>query len=133
MANHKAVQATNGNNKRQVAELSDFDREMLGNADAGISDSALDNIIPQIKVLQPLSPEIVDGKVEGARAGDFLIAGLPVRGSDGVWFQPCAQAHRWFEFKPIDDGGGFVAEHPFQVNASGDPIVDERGDPIPPR
>ncbi len=130
MAKQNVVQATDD---KQLSLLSDFDREMLAHADQGISDSQLDNIIPQIRVLQPLSPEIVDGKIEGAKAGDLLLGETLVRGADGIWFQPCAQVHRWFEFRPIDEGGGFVAEHPVQLDQHGKEVVGGSGDPIPPR
>lgn len=96
----------------QEAELEEMMRSSAG---AGISNKAEDNLIPQISVLQPLSPEVLEGpaRIEGAKAGDFLIGDNFVSGSDGIWFQPCAQNEIWLEFTPLAQGGGFVAQHVF--------------------
>lgn len=96
--------------------LSELDQAMMEDAGQGISNDAADNLVPQISVLQPLSPEVMDGptKVEGAAPGCFLLGATVVRGSDGVWFQPCHFDQVWLEFQPLDKGGGFVASHPFR-------------------
>jgi hypothetical protein len=98
-----------------------LDKVKEGESGRGLSSAQHDNIIPQLSVLQPLSPEVMDGPdaVEGAKAGDFLFGGSVIKGAKGVWFQPVAQAHRLFEFTPLDRGGGFVAEHAIPRDSAG--------------
>lgn len=86
----------------------------------GVSNRSEDNLIPQISYLQSQSPEVVDGpaQVPGAKAGDFLLGDVLVKGTEGFWCQPCLDRdreceHTWLEFTPLDRGGGFVAQHDF--------------------
>jgi hypothetical protein len=98
-----------------------LDKVKEGESGRGLSSAQHDNMIPQLSILQPLSPEVMDGPdaVEGAKAGDFLLGKSVIKAAKGVWFQPVAQAHRLFEFMPLDRGGGFVAEHPIPRSADG--------------
>lgn len=91
-------------------------------AGAGVSTKAADNIVPQVRILQPLSPEIVESKVPGAKPGDFLM-GTDVM--QDFWFQPCFWDQRWFEFMPLSSGGGFVSSHEW--------VGETRNGPIPPK
>jgi hypothetical protein len=88
---------------------------MRGDAGHGVSTKAEDNLVPRVKVLQPLSPQVLDGtdKVDGARPGDFLLGDQLLAGKSGFWFQPCSFTQVWLEFKPLDQGGGFVGAHSF--------------------
>lgn len=90
----------------------DFVQEMMRDAGMGVSTRPSDNITPSIKVLQPLSPQVLAGptKITGAKAGDFLLADtLEIfDGQEGFWFQPVAMTEWWFEFIPRARGGGFV-------------------------
>lgn len=97
-------------------------REFAG---AGVSNKAADNIVPQVRVLQPLSPEIVEGKLPNAKAGDFLMGQTIIPGQEGFWFQPCFWDQQWFEFLPLQSGGGFVASYPW--------LGEHKGRPIPPQ
>lgn len=112
----------------------DLDAMMREDAGMGISNRPEDNIVPQLKVLQPLSPEVMDGpdRVPGAQAGDFLLGTTLVKGKEGIWFQPCAIQHKLFEFMPLDRGGGFVAEHPMARDEQGTVMFEEGGDPVLP-
>lgn len=134
MASKQAVKETTGapkpvaivENKLPVTNL---DEEMRADAGMGVSTRAADNIVPSISVLQPLSPEVLDGpdQIANSKPGDFLMANAAqplVDGKTGVWFQPCATTEWWFEFIPRDAGGGFVAR--YQVE------YDEREQLIPP-
>jgi hypothetical protein len=97
------------------AQVDELKRQMQADAGHGVSTKVEDVIVPQIHVLQPLSPEVLDGPatVSGARPGDFLMGVEIVPGRTGFWFQLCAVTQLWLEFKPIDSGGGFVASYPF--------------------
>lgn len=113
----------------------DLSRAMRQDAGEGISHRPEDNIVPQLKILQPLSPEVLEGpdKVSDAKAGDFLLDGKVIKGAEGVWFQPCHVEHKLFEFMPLESGGGFVAEHPMQRDSTGYPRFSEAGDPELPK
>lgn len=98
--------------------------QMQQDAGLGISFLPQDNITPNISVLQPMSPEVLNGN---GRPGDFLIANSDpptVDGTTGFYFQPCATTQYWFEFIHRDEGGGYVAQYPVEY--------DQRGQIIPP-
>jgi len=98
------------------AVMSELDEQMRKDAGHGVSTDARDNIIPQINVLQPLSPEVLDGpaQVDGAKPGDFLLANKTlIPGKEGIWFQPAKVVQIWLEFTPLAQGGGFVGAHEF--------------------
>jgi hypothetical protein len=109
-------------------EEEELERLMKETAGQGISTSADDNLVPQISVLQPLSPEVLDGpaKIEGAKAGDFLVTDRAIDGREGIWFQPCHQGHIWLEFTPLSQGGGFVAAYEFTGEDSLPPGAQRR-------
>jgi hypothetical protein len=97
---------------------------MRQDAGLGVSTLARDNITPSIVILQPQSPQVLDGE---ASPGDFfLMNGDPpfISGDEGFYFQPCGMTEAWFEFIPRDQGGGFVGRHPAEY--------DERDNIIPP-
>jgi hypothetical protein len=105
------------NDKKQ--EVAAYDQELanLMHADAGmgVSTDAKDVLVPSINVLQPLSPEVLDGPdhVDGAHPGDFLLANTEILdGKKGFLFQPCGTTEWWFEFIPRESGGGFVNRYP---------------------
>lgn len=83
---------------------------MTQNPGLGVSKQAADRIIPQVKVLQPLSPEVVE---QGRTPGNFLIGDEEIGGREGFWFQPVAEVQVWLEFQPLSAGGGFVAAYPY--------------------
>lgn len=94
----------------QLPATTQLDDMMREDAGRGVSRDAADNLVPQIKVMQPLSPEIENNQ---GNPGDFLLEGKFVSGSIGIWFQPCAFIQMWLEFQPLVQGGGFVASHVF--------------------
>lgn len=77
----------------------------------------LDNekIIPQLKVLQAMSPQVQEGgqdQVPGARPGNLLNTGSgELFGKEGIIFVPIARQHTFVEWVPRKDGGGFVGMH----------------------
>jgi hypothetical protein len=72
--------------------------------------------IPFLGVLQPMSPEVTgdDGKgIDGAKAGMLFntVTNELFDGKDGVIFQPVDTSHVFVEWRPRNQGGGFVAVH----------------------
>lgn len=106
--------------------LDEATREMLMEDDAlGVSYDAEDNLLQFIKVLQPLSPEILAGpaQIEGAEAGDFFCRGLNPELLKSIWFQPCGLKKFWLEFILRERGGGFVGR--YECNLVGKPVPPE--------
>lgn len=84
-------------------------------AGEGISTNPADYLIPMIYVLQPLSPQVLRDKpdmfIEGAEPGHIYLKNSlePIQGD--IWFQPCFHYHKWVEWIPRKQGGGFVASY----------------------
>jgi hypothetical protein len=84
----------------------------------GVSTDAADNLVPLIYVLQPLSPQVLDGPahMENARSGDFWLKNFHVpiiQGKVGIDFQPCVMYQKWTEWIPRAQGGGFIASYDY--------------------
>ena len=79
----------------------------FGLEEAGAEDYA----IPFLNVLQANSPQV--GTVPNAAAGDFFATSTKELwgGDDGVEVVPCYYQRRFIEWKPREQGGGFVAIH----------------------
>lgn len=121
-----AKQPMTTTNTAALVPLSEQEAAFLRDtAGAGVSTKAADNIVPQVRILQPGSPEIVDGKMINVKAGDFLMGTTVIPGQDGFWFQPCYWDQRWFEFLPLAAGGGFVAAYEWRGETKGRPIPPE--------
>ena len=70
--------------------------------------------IPFLGVLQPMSPEVERGnaaKIDGAEAGMLFNNVTNELYPDGVYFQPVDTDHCFVEWRPRNQGGGFVAKH----------------------
>lgn len=75
-----------------------------------------DLTIPFLKLLQSMSPEIDDSTPQflpDAKPGMFLnsVTQTLYPGEKGVVFVPAITQHSFIEWKPIDQGGGFVGVH----------------------
>jgi hypothetical protein len=121
MAKQQLAEAANKQQQQLTTEEKEEEALARQFSGAGISNKAADNIVPQIKIMQPLSPEIVDGKLPNAKPGDFLIGSSIIPGAEGFWFQPCHWDQLWLEFQPLQSGGGFVASHPWLGDVRGRP------------
>jgi hypothetical protein len=91
-------------------------------------------LIPQIKLLQKMSPEVDSDKAEfikGAKPGMFLLTttGELFDGEEGILVVPAEFQRRFLEFVPEDQGGGFRGAHlptaPLVIEAA--PTRDEKG------
>ncbi len=73
-----------------------------------------DYSIPFVTILQALSPQLLpeagndhlkQGMIFNTVTGDYY------KGGDGIAFIPATTQHEFIEFKPRDQGGGFVGRH----------------------
>lgn len=103
-------------------------------AGKGTSQSAEDNVVPLLRVLQTNSPQCEKRDpeyVDGAEAGMLWLRGSglpPIDGEIGLLFQPCFFSKAWNEWIPREDGGGFLGAHserPLEAKEVPDP-KDER-------
>ena len=77
----------------------------------GLEDTTADDYaIPFLRILQPLSPQVVDKTVEGAEAGDIIETATDELYTE-VDLIPCVYQRRFVQWKPRERGGGFVAIH----------------------
>lgn len=107
----------------------------------GVSNAASDKLIPMARVLQPLSPQVLQNnpdQIVGALAGDILVRNAPkplIKGQQGFLFQSCFFYKDVVEWKPRLQGGGggqgFVKRWS-QTAASEVPGAEERPDPRDP-
>lgn len=84
-------------------------------ADAGAGLEGVDKdsyAIPFLGILQPLSPAVVDGTVDGAKAGLWINSVTNELFGDSVIIIPCAFQRRWVRWGSRDapGGGGFKGE-----------------------
>jgi len=82
-------------------------------AGAGLENISPDDvIIPRIKVLQALSPELDDSAanfIKGSKVGDFILSVPGVSLGKSITIIPLAARTYWMEWQP--NRGGFVARH----------------------
>ena len=107
--------AKNAVAKKEAAGLpADLEQEM--EADAGDGRQGIttkDLAIPFLRILQKVSPQLDkrDGAfIEGAEEGDIFntVTGEIWPCEEGLTVIPCAFHFKYIEWKPRDDGGGFV-------------------------
>lgn len=75
--------------------------------------SSQDASMPWIVLLQPMSPAVAQGKVEGAKAGMFMntVTHQLWGAEEGVIFVPSTTRHEFVQWVDRDNGGGLVARH----------------------
>src|SRR5215813_3712273 len=90
---------------------------MAADAGDGLSTDAADNMVSMIRVLQPMSPQVIRGNaqmIDAAMPGDIWLKGASppvVQGEVGIVFQPAHFTRMWIEWIPRDQGGGLVAQY----------------------
>lgn len=83
-------------------------------AGAGFQDVTSNDLkVAFIKQLQPLSPEVAEGTVDGAKPGMFIDTSdnTLYDMEQGVPFVPIGKRVSYIEWVPRKQGGGFVAQH----------------------
>src|SRR5215207_2580643 len=90
--------------------------DMKKDAGRGFSQHRDDSVLPLIRVLQDLSPQVKSrdpAYIEGAQAGDFFIPanGRVIKGNVGLEVIPVGFHHEYVEWRPRGQGG-IVGKHP---------------------
>lgn len=84
-------------------------------AGAGLQNVTADDLkIPQLRILQPLSPEIRPSgakHIDGAQAGDICDIGAAEIFEAPLTVLPCCFQKRWIEWAPRSSGNGLVKIH----------------------
>jgi|TARA_R110000850_G_scaffold71610_4_gene157834 hypothetical protein len=110
--------------ENKKAELStDLMDDIMEFAGEGTSFDSDEMLIPFVRALQALSPQLNKKKPEfipGAEQGDLYntVTGEVWKGEEGASIVPCFQTTKYLEFVPRDQGGGFKGE----INVT-DPIL----------
>jgi hypothetical protein len=100
------------------AELMD---DLTADAGKGVSTDQADNLVPLVYILQDQSPQVLrrnPAYIEGAETGCIWLRNAPdpiVPGDVGIEVIPCYFSKDVVEWKPRDDGGGFIARHDFHA------------------
>lgn len=96
-----------------VANIMD---DLYASAGQGLENVSADDMqIPFMRILQPLSPQLIksDSKfIKGASAGDIFntVTGQFWEAEEGVTVIPCAYHMKYLEFQLRESGGGFLGE-----------------------
>jgi hypothetical protein len=84
--------------------------DFAADAGAGLEGADRDSYaIPFIGVLQPMSPAVVDGEIDGAKPGLFINT-VSLALMENPMMIPCAFQRRWLRWTPRELGGGFKGE-----------------------
>ena len=89
--------------------------------------------IPFINVLQPLSPEVTDQTIEGAKAGDLLNSVTKEILKQPVVIIPVFKEAAVVEWVPRNKGGGLVDRHELESDVFKKAIAKNGGSRIPPK
>jgi len=104
---------------KKAAEVPSLSSKLAdrANRDAGkgLSTDRDDNVVPLVRRFQALSPQVNKkgmDYVKGAEPGDIWLKDVAlIKGEKGFRFQPCAFWKDVVEWRPRDEGGGFVGRH----------------------
>lgn len=102
--------------KKKETALAVIDNSLFeGDAHDGMENISTEDVaLPFLKVLSPLSPEVVDGN-QGAKAGMIFntVSGQLFDGTAGIKVVPCYYERKYIEWTPRGQGSGApVAVHP---------------------
>lgn len=103
-------------------------------AHAGFEGTTINDLsIPFINVLQPLSPEVTEGTVEGAKAGDLLNSVTKEIMKQPLIVIPVYKEAAVVEWVPRTKGGGLVDRHELDSEVFLNAIKANGGSRIPPK
>lgn len=91
--------------------------------------SSADLAIPFLAVLQPLSPQVADSTVEGAKAGMFFNT-VTNELADSLTVLWCHDERKFVEWRPRSEGGGIVTVYDPEDPHLKDLIADNNGSTI---
>lgn len=95
----------------------------------GLSTDRDDNVVPLVRRLQALSPQCNKkgmDYVRGAEPGDVWLKDVAlIKGEEGFLFQPCAFWKDIVEWRPREQGGGYVGRHD-EIPGDAEEEIDER-------
>ena len=101
---------------------------------AGFEGTTINDLaIPFVNVLQPMSPEVVEGTVEDARAGDLLNSVTKEIIKQPLIVIPVFKEVSVVEWVPRSKGGGLVDRHDPDGEIYTKVIKDNGGSRIPPK
>lgn len=102
--------------EKKNAELStDLMDDIMEFAGEGTTFDADEMLIPFVRAVQGLSPQLKKSKPEyiaGVEEGDLFntVTGEVWKGEEGITIVPCFQTTKYLEFVPRDQGGGYKGE-----------------------
>lgn len=90
--------------------------------------TSADQAVPFIRILQALSPEVAkkDSKIEGAASGMFIDS-VSNELREELIFVPCLTEHLYVEWRPRNQGGGFVGRHELHSGVDRQARRNEKG------
>ena len=99
--------------KKASTAVTTFDDSLLSGGTGLEETTTEDYAIPFIRVLQPMSPQLLKNEgdyLPGAEAGQLLntVTRQTYDGEEGLSIVPCAYTKKYIEFIPREKGGGFV-------------------------
>lgn len=98
--------------RKQAAVPAELDVESMAGAGFETADQSA-YIIPRLYMLQDLSPQVKkksDVFIEGAKPGMFFNSVTKLVSAE-LYVVACMYRRTFVEWKPRDEGGGFIAEH----------------------
>jgi len=107
--------------KKATKAVTMFDDSLLSGGTGLEETTTEDFAIPFIRVLQPMSPQLLKNEgsyIPGAEAGQLLntVTGKTYDGEEGLSIVPCAYTKKYIEWIPRNKGGGFVnANHDISI------------------
>lgn len=103
-------------------------------AHAGFEGTTINDLsIPFINVLQPMSPEVADQQIEGARVGDLLNSVTKEILKQPLIVIPVYKEAAVVEWVPRTKGGGLVDRHELDSQVFKEAIAKNGGSRIPPK
>lgn len=125
----KSTELTKAKGTEVAAPLSYGEFEHEGFEDTTINDLS----IPFLNVMQPLSQMVVEGLIEGVKAGDLVNSVTKEILKQPIVLQPVHKEEVWVEWVPRTKGGGLVARHDPNSDVVKQVLAKNNQSRIPPK